>query len=37
MVAGSYAGKVALIDTRTRHAAARVKAGARPVAAAVAG
>ncbi len=31
------AGKVTLIDTRTRHATAQVKVGAYPVAAAVAG
>jgi YVTN family beta-propeller protein len=34
---GTYAGKVTLIDTRTRQAVAQVKAGAYPVAAAVAG
>jgi YVTN family beta-propeller protein len=36
-VIGSYAGKVALIDTRTRLAVAQVKVGAYPVAAAIAG
>jgi YVTN family beta-propeller protein len=37
VVVGSYAGKVTLIDTRTRHALAQVKVGAYPVAAAIAG
>jgi YVTN family beta-propeller protein len=37
VVVGTYAGKVALIDTRTRHAIAQVKVGAYPVAAAIAG
>jgi YVTN family beta-propeller protein len=37
VVIGSYAGKVTLIDTRTRHALAQVKVGACPVAAAIAG
>jgi YVTN family beta-propeller protein len=33
---GSYAGKVTLIDTRTRKATAHITVGAYPVAAAVA-
>jgi YVTN family beta-propeller protein len=37
VVVGTYAGKVALIDTRTRHTITQVKVGAYPVAAAVAG
>jgi YVTN family beta-propeller protein len=37
VVVGTYAGKVALIDTRNRHAIAQVKVGAYPVAAAIAG
>ena len=37
IVVGSYAGKVTLIDTRTRRATARIVMGAYPVAAAVGG
>lgn len=37
MVIGTYAGKVTLTDTRTRHAIAQVNVGAYPVAAAIAG
>jgi YVTN family beta-propeller protein len=36
VVVGTYAGKVTLIDTHTRHAVAQVKVGAYPVAAAIA-
>jgi YVTN family beta-propeller protein len=36
IVVGSYAGKVTLIDTRTRKATAHIAVGAYPVAAAVA-
>ena len=32
-----YAGKITLIDTRTRRAIAQIKVGAYPVAAAIAG
>jgi len=37
IVVGSYAGRVTLIDTRTRRATARIAMGAYPVAAAVGG
>lgn len=37
VVVGTYAGKVTLIDTRTRYALAQVSVGAYPVAAAIAG
>jgi YVTN family beta-propeller protein len=36
IVVGSYAGKVTLVDTRTRKATAHIAVGAYPVAAAVA-
>ena len=37
VVVGTYAGRVALINTRTRHTVAWVTVGSYPVAAAVAG